>query len=126
MMEIDKMKSNLKMSNLYFSKCSIERSAELKNGSYKADLQKNIERTNDHEYDVELKLTIEKEDLSLLVVANAHFLYEDEDYSREENIIKANTVAIMFPFLRSQVTLLTTQPAMTPILLPPINTKKFT
>lgn len=125
MMEISKMRSNLKMSNLYFSKCSVERSFELKNGTYKADLQKNIEKTDDHEFDVELKLSIEKDDLSLLVVANAHFLYEDDDYSREESIIKTNTVAIMFPFIRSQVTLLTTQPEMVPIILPPINTKKF-
>ena len=43
----------------------------------------------------------------------------------EENIVKTNTVAIMFPFIRSQVTLLTTQPGMTPIVLPPINTTKF-
>jgi preprotein translocase subunit SecB len=31
----------------------------------------------------------------------------------------------MFPFIRSQVTLLTTQPGMTPIVLPPINTAKY-
>ena len=41
----------------------------------------------------------------------------------EEN--EEYTVAIMFPFIRSQITLLTTQPGMTPIVLPPINTTKF-
>ena len=55
----------------------------------------------------------------------AHFVYEAETYEKEESIIKTNTVAIMFPFIRSQVTLLTTQPGMTPIVLPPINTTKF-
>jgi cysteine sulfinate desulfinase/cysteine desulfurase-like protein len=50
---------------------------------------------------------------------------EAETYEKEESIIKTNTVAIMFPFIRSQVTLLTTQPGMTPIVLPPINTTKF-
>lgn len=44
---------------------------------------------------------------------------------REEAIINANTVAIMFPFIRSQVTLLTSQPGMTPIVLSAINTQKF-
>ena len=44
---------------------------------------------------------------------------------REEAIRNANTVAIKFPFIRSQVTLLTSQPGMTPIVLPAINTQKF-
>ncbi len=124
-MEIGKMKSSLKMSDLYFSKCVVERSAELEKGEYKADLQKSIKKVKDHEFDVELKLSVEKGDFSLLVITKAHFLYEDEDYGKEENIINMNTVAIMFPFIRSQVTLLTSQPGMAPIILPPINTTKF-
>ena len=35
--------------------------------------------------------------------------------------MKKNTVAIMFPFIRSQVSILTTQPGMIPIVMPPIN-----
>lgn len=66
-----------------------------------------------------------KSDLSVSIIANAHFEYETETYEKEESIIKANTVAIMFLFIRSQVTLLTTQPGMTPIVLPAINTTKF-
>ena len=48
-----------------------------------------------------------------------------DDYSREASIINTNTVAIMFPFIRSQVTLLTSQPGMIPIILPAINTQKL-
>ena len=106
-MNLSKMKSNLKMNNLYFSSCSVERACKVENGECKADLQRNITKTDEHEYDVELVLSVQKSDLS------------------EENIVKTNTVAIMFPFIRSQVTLLTTQPGMTPIVLPPINTTKF-
>lgn len=124
-MEIVKMESNLKMSDLYFSKCSVDRAVNVKKGDYKADLQRGIRQRGDHHYDVELKLTIEKDDLSVLVIANAHFEYKAEDYSKEESIIKTNTVAIMFPFVRSQVTLLTTQPGMSPIILPPINITKY-
>lgn len=124
-MELSKMKSNLKMDNLYFSSCSVERECKVENGECKADLQRNIKKTGEHEYDVELELLVQKSDLSVSIVARAQFMYEAEDYEREESIIKANTVAIMFPFIRSQVTLLTTQPGMTPIVLPPINTTKF-
>ena len=124
-MELNEMKSNLKMKNLYFSSCSVERACKVENGECKADLQRNITKTDEHEYDIELKLSVKKSDLLVVVITKAHFIYEAETYEKEENIIKTNTVAIMFPFIRSQVTLLTTQPGMTPIVLPPINTTKF-
>lgn len=38
---------------------------------------------------------------------------------------KDNAVAIMFPYLRSQITLLTAQPDIMPIVLPSINVKKL-
>lgn len=97
----------------------------MENGDCKADLQRNITKTDEHEYDIELKLLVNKSDLLVVVITKAHFVYEEETYEKEESIIKTNTVAIMFPFIRSQVTLLTTQPGMTPIVLPPINTTKF-
>lgn len=124
-MEINNIKSDLKMSNLYFSSCSVERECIVENGECKADLQRNITNTGEHEYDVELILFVRKTDLSVSVTAKAHFKYEADQYEMENDIIKSNTVAIMFPFVRSQVTLLTTQPGMSPIVLPPINTKKF-
>ncbi len=124
-MELSEMKSNLKMKNLYFSSCSVERAYKVENGECKADLQRNITKTDEHEYDIELKLSVKKSDLLVVVITKAHFIFEAETYEKEESIIKTNTVAIMFPFIRSQVTLLTTQPGMTPIVLPPINTTKF-
>ncbi len=125
-MEINKMKSNLKMTDLYFSHCSVERACNIQNGEYNADLKRNITQIKDHQYSVELELAVQKEDLSVLVVAKANFEYVANKYDEmEESIVKSNTVAIMFPYIRSQVTLLTTQPGMTPIVLPPINTTKF-
>ena len=124
-MELSKMKSNLKMNNLYFSSCSVERACKVENDECKADLQRNITKTAEHEYDVELKLSVRKVDLSVSIIAKAHFEYEAEMYEMEDEIINTNTTAIMFPFIRSQVTLLTTQPGMTPIVLQPINTTKF-
>ena len=62
-MELSKMKSNLKMNNLYFSSCSVERACKVENGECKADLQRNITKTDEHEYDVELELSVQKSDL---------------------------------------------------------------
>lgn len=124
-MKLNEMKSNLKMSDLFFSSCSVERECKVENGECSADLQRNIVKTGEHQYDIELILEVKKPDLSVSIVAKACFEYEADDYSMEEDIVKSNTVAIMFPFVRSQVTLLTTQPGMTPLVLPPINTTLY-
>ena len=43
--------------------------------------------------------------------------------TEQENkiLIERNTLAIMFPYFRSYVSTLTTQPGMTPIVLPAMN-----
>lgn len=121
-MDIEKAKSGLKMKNLHFSQCSIKRNAIIEDGKYQIDLSKQVQATAEHEYDVTLQLTALKKDFELIVVAKAHFLFEGSDAAIEENVIKNNTVAIMYPYVRSQVTLMTSQPGMSPIVLPPINT----
>ena len=121
-MNISQIKSNLKMENLYFPNCSIARNCSISEDEMNVDLQKSIDKIEDHTYNVTLQVSISKADLDLIVIASAKFTYESDDYSREENIVNANTIAIIFPFVRSQVSLMTTQPGMSPIVLPPINT----
>lgn len=95
------------------------------NGEYNAEFEKEITDKGNHKYDVEARLRISKEDFNLFLIANATFLCEAENYDREDVIVNNNTIAIMFPFIRSQVSLMTTQPGMMPIVLPPINTAKL-
>lgn len=124
-MDIKKLESSLKMQNFYFSHCSIERSENIEDREPKMNIERHILEIAKHTYDVSLHVNIDSEDLSVNVIANAKFLFEADSYDREKTIIEKNTVAIMFPFVRSQVSLLTTQPNMVPIVLPPINTAKF-
>ena len=126
-MDINRMKSELKMDEFHFVECSITRSAIIENGPISFDLQKEINELGDGNYSVILTLTVNKEekDLAVKVVASAKFYMDNDDIDLVRSIMDTNTVAIMFPFIRSQVSLLTTQPGMTPIVLPPINTAKF-
>lgn len=124
-MNINEIKSDLQMKKFYFSNCSFSRDSVVEDGEFSINLNKNISSIGNHEYRVSLITLVEKDDMRLELTAQADFLYEADDYSREETIINANTVAIMFPFVRSQVTLLTSQPGMAPIVLPTINTQKF-
>ena len=113
------------MEKFYLELPSIEREKDIADGQYHMNLNKNIEKIGDHVFKVVLDFSILKDDLKISVSAQAQFLYEAFDYSDEQEIIDNNTVAIMFPFIRSEVTLLTSQPGMSPIVLPPINTAKL-
>ncbi len=126
-MDINKMKSDLRMDGLHFSECTVTRSPVIENGTLSYDLTKQIQEMEDGSNLVILTLTISKEkaDLFVKVVASAKFTMDSDDPELKKTIMNNNAVAIMFPFIRSQVTLMTTQPGMTPIVLPPINTTKF-
>lgn len=122
-MDLNKMQSNLKMSNLYFSKSEFLRGANITSGELSIELDKEVVPIKEHTYNVILTLNIKNEanDIHLNVIAEAVFEYEASDYSLENDIINKNTVAIMYPYIRSQVTLMTSQPNMTPIVLPTAN-----
>ena len=124
-MELENIKSNLRMENFYFSECSITREASFSQSEYRANLEKEVKQIEDHVYEVTLITTIEKSDVHIHVTAKATFHYESNDYSTEETVMNVNTVAIMFPFIRSEVSLLTSQPGMPPIVLPAINALKM-
>lgn len=124
-MDISKMKSKLNMSNLYFSRCEFEREAVIESTELETTINRNVSKISDHTYSVELNLEMKSDDMHILVVANADFSIDSEDYSNETVIINKNTVAIMFPFIRSQVSLMTSQPGMVPIVLPPINVNEM-
>ena len=126
-MDINKMSSELKMESFYFAECSISRNPVIENGAIAFDLNKDIKKQGDGSYNVVLTLTANKEagDLNIKVVASARFSMKNDDEDMVKFIMENNTVAIMFPFVRSQVSLLTTQPGMMPIVLPPINVERF-
>ena len=118
-MNIEKLKSDLRMRDLFFPECYVKRSVQISDGKLDIDVSRDIVKKTNNEYDVTVSVHIQKEDLEAKVVACATFYIDRPDTSDVDTLIKSNTVAIMFPFIRSQVSLLTTQPGMTPIVLPP-------
>lgn len=126
-MDINKIESTLKMEGFYFPKCFIERNEKIIEEPLQFDLQRNIKKINQNEYCVTLTFIVTKEhnDLYIVVTASANFVFESDDEELTETIIQKNTVAIMFPFIRSQVSLMSTQPGLSPIVLPPINTSNL-
>jgi preprotein translocase subunit SecB len=117
----------LQLLDLYFSKYDFRMSREDNNSEYNTSF--NVEYAiNEHDSSI-IKVTIDTSisnstnSISLTLQTIAIFKIEKNDIEEAsyEQIMKQNTVAIIFPFIRSQISLLTTQPGMPPIILPPMN-----
>lgn len=118
----------IQMLDLYFSKYSFsqERNKKIEE-EYSTSFNINYAENNDD--DSKIKVTIDTSvsdkggELTLELQAVGIFNIEKENTEKSiyEHLVQVNTVAIMFPFIRSQISLLTTQPGIKPIMLPPIN-----
>ena len=74
-------------------------------GHYRVTLQTKVEREN--EFEVFLKMT-------------GYFLIADDDPNLD-TLLKKNAVAILFPFVRAELTLISSQPDTHPIMMPVVN-----
>lgn len=59
------------------------------------------------------------------IVMVALFVISEQAPATFETIFKKNTIAIMLPYIRSEVTLITAQPDTSPILLPAIDVNEL-
>jgi len=89
-----------------------------------SSIGKNVEKTADNEYKCSLafKMSDDSEATVLEIVVSGLFEFNaDLTDGQKEVIITKNTMAILFPYLRAQVTLMTSQPDVDPVVLPAIN-----
>ena len=88
-----------------------------------------IDKTNNDKVNIDFKVKIVSKDelLSLNLDTIGEFQIDSKNIepSVKEFVLKRNTIAIMFPFIRSQISLLTTQPGLQPIMLQPIDVNKL-
>lgn len=65
----------------------------------------------------------------LYLTVSGYFEFNDEDKKVEnklaDRVLKANSVAILFPYIRSIITNITASANIPPVVLPPINTYKL-
>lgn len=124
MKKIDEAKSILTLNRTVIDKLSFERFSE---DVHKID--ENGQITFDHQMRQIDKSTfrvvlgvdlIAKEKYEIRVQIAGIFSISEESVFGEK-ILANNTVAILFPYLRSQLTLLTSQPGFEPVILPVMN-----
>lgn len=120
----EKIKSVLHMEELFFKNISFVR-------------KQSILDTENGKIDFKVKHIIEENILEVNLISNIlvddFFSLDIELYGKfsvegndilVENLLP-NAIAIMFPFLRSQVTLISSQPSFKPIIIPAININKL-
>ncbi len=89
--------------------------------NFSRDIQENRET---QQYKVSLEANIWSNDsdvVKLRVKIFGIFSCQHEDQAIKDRLLSKNAVAILFPYLRSQISLVTTQPNNVPIMIPAIN-----
>lgn len=69
-------------------------------------------------------LTNKREEYETEICMQGIFTFESDlefDEEAKKNLIQKNSVAIMMPYVRSELTLLTSQPDVEPVVMPPLN-----
>lgn len=59
--------------------------------------------------------------ITLSVSITGEFLCKESNPERRDLLLRKNTLAILFPYIRSQISLVLAQPELVPIVLPPMN-----
>lgn len=114
----------LKLNRVYFDE--IEYRFHAKDDcvcEYNFNFEKALENIKENQYRLFLKCNAinEKNDIELHIEVVGEFECELEDETLRSSLLNQNAVAILFPYLRSQICLVTTQPQSIPINLPAIN-----
>jgi len=120
--------SKLKLSRLFFPSMQFMRKENGCDSSapLKISVKRLMEPTDHGEHKITLSVTLAdvNDSINIAVSAVGVFFLEDAGKLPDEQrtaIMRKNTAAIMFPYIRSQISLLTTQPDFPPVVLPPMN-----
>lgn len=116
-----------KVSKIDFEEGTIEAQSKGKikiSPVFTADFKK--KDSNDAITDVTLSFKMDKADnpFYMYVAITGIFEYKSEDDTKnvgEDNLLKTNAVALLFPYLRSIITVITSQANISPLILPTMN-----
>lgn len=122
--------SVLSLDKLVFDKIEFKRTGMKNECELEVELQVVVNKKQDEEiYKVTLFFIGNKEkEYSLEIALSGYFSFDENEKIDEEfkkTMINQNAVAIIMPYLRSQVSLVTAQPEVDCVVLPPFNIVKM-
>jgi len=124
------IQSSLHLEKLVFDKIEFKRLGFANENELEYELESSIaQRKEDNIYRVTLSLKGKKPEEYIFEISLVGFfaMEADETISEEmrEKLVTRNTVAILMPYLRSEVSLLTAQPEMECVTLPVFNINRI-
>ncbi|MCB2360296.1 protein-export chaperone SecB [Clostridium estertheticum] len=124
------VKSSLKLNEIFVEKVEFKRSENFNksaNNELKFKFESSINEKDTNNYKVSIKVNISSgaaEELVINVIMCALFGFVfNEKLSNDiiKSMLEKNTLAIMYPYVRSYITNLSAQSGINPIILPTIN-----
>lgn len=120
---MDKQEDNceLHMLKVVFDNISFERKGFENDNTTKYSCGINIGKISDGHFRVNLVARADKKNEFSAKISISGFFEVEENSENKDNLLKQNAVAILYPYLRSEFTILTAQPNTQPIILPVVN-----
>lgn len=78
-----------------------------------------LNKLEEDTFEVLLNTIVSDEDECIYVGVKGRAIFKTQQ--KNMDILEKNTIAIMFPYIRSYISIITTQPGMNPIVLPAMN-----
>jgi preprotein translocase subunit SecB len=122
--------SNLKLHNILVDKIQYDRKEIGKEPSdeyvfeFKNEHFESPEDANRYKVTVSILIKDKNNSITLSIDISGYFSFDTEgnmDENIKNNIILKNTIAILFPYIRSSITVITSQLGIKPVILPIIN-----
>lgn len=85
----------------------------------KVCVEHNVKNIGEDRYEIKLGTSVSDENENIYVNVKGKAIFRTQQKNRD--ILEKNTLAIMFPYIRSYISIITTQPGMAPIVLPAMN-----
>ena len=120
------VQSDLSIQHFVFNSISFERIGfKNDNNELPATFGVRVEKQGGNHYIVTLDVSVEKKDEFNATVSISGYCEIDDNHPQLDLMLRVNAPAILFPYARAQLSLLTAQPETEPIVLPVVNFKKI-
>lgn len=126
---MENFNSTLTLQKMVFDRIEFDRKGFKNTKELKFELQVQIGLDENDTYKVTLVLNgTKQEEYNIVISLSGFFKVEGQEKLEDkvvQGLINKNAVAILMPYLRSELTLLTAQPDTDSVVLPPFNINKM-
>ena len=124
------IRSTLVLQQLVFDKVSFERQGEKNENDTKFQIKTEVGKlTGEELYKVSLAIKADKKGEYIVEIQiTGIFAFEEGngfDNEQKQVLINKNAIAILMPYIRSEMSLITAQPGVECVVLPPFNINKM-